>query len=105
MAERTLLYSPLAQQDLDGIFQYISQTLRNPSSAKKIVSDILDAAEKLEPFPFVGSVVEGLPLEVGEYRVAGIHNYLVFYRVTDSHIFVDRILYQRRDYLPLLGLQ
>ena len=29
----------------------------------------------------------------------------IFYRVTDSRIFVDRILYKRRDYLPLLGLQ
>ena len=28
-----------------------------------------------------------------------------FYRVSDSNIFIDRILYKRRDYLPLLGLQ
>ena len=105
MAERTLLYSPLAQQDLDGIYQYISQTLHNPPSAKKIVMDILDGTEKLESFPFIGSIVEGLPAETGEYRVIGIHNYLVFYRVTAGHIFVDRVLYKRRDYLPLLGLQ
>ena len=51
------------------------------------------------------NLIEGLPAEVGEYRVVGIHNYLVFYRVTANHIFVDRILYKRRDYLPLLGLQ
>lgn len=105
MAERTLFYSPLSQQDLDGIFRYISQTLHNLESAKKIVSDILDGAENLEAFPFIGSLVEGLPAEIGEYRVIGIHNYLVFYRVTAGHIFVDRILYKRRDYLPLLGLQ
>ena len=105
MAERTLLYSPLAQQDLDGIYQYISQTLRNPESAKKVVIDIIDCAENLETLPFIGNVVEGLPLEVGEYRVAGVRNYLVFYRGSDSNIVVDRILYKRRDFLPLLGLQ
>ena len=32
-------------------------------------------------------------------------DYLVFYRVTAEGVFVDRILYKKRDYLPLLGLQ
>ena len=105
MAERTLLYSPLAQQDFRRHYQYISQALHNPPSAKKIVTDILDGAEKLESFPFIGSSVEGLSTETGEYWVIGIRNYLVFHRVSDSSIFVDRILFKRRDYLPLLGLQ
>ena len=105
MPERKLRYSPLAIRDLDGIFDYISQTLSNPPSAKRIVSDILDQAEDLEALPFIGSIVEGLPPDGGEYRVIGVHNYLVFYRVADTCVFVDRILYKRRDYLPLLGLQ
>lgn len=105
MVERTLLYSPLAQQDLDGIFDYITNTLHNPEAARGVISDILDGAENLEAFPFLGSVVEGLPENIGEYRVAGIRNYLVFYRVSDTSIFVDRILYKRREFLPLLGLQ
>ena len=105
MAERTLLYSPMAQQELDGIFDYVSRSLHNPEAARKIISDILDGVEKLETFPFFGSVVEGMSEHIGEYRVAGIRNYLVFYRVSDTSIFVDRVLYKRRDYLPLLGLQ
>ena len=105
MPERAIFYSPLARQDLDEIFDYIAYELRNPSSAAETINVILDAAESLEGFPFIGSAVKGLPFAVDEYRFLGARNYLIFYRVTDSRIFVDRILYNRRDYLPLLGLQ
>ena len=105
MLERALFYSPLAKQDLDEIFDYIAYELENPFAATETVNAILDAAESLEGFPFVGSPAKGLPFSVDEYRFLGAQNYLIFYRVTDSCMFVDRILYNRRDYLPLLGLQ
>lgn len=105
MSERAIFYSPLARQDLDEIFDYVAYELENPSSATETINAILDAAESLEDFPFIGSPVKDLPFFVDEYRFIGARNYLIFYRVTDSRIFVDRILYKRRDYLPLLGLQ
>lgn len=105
MAKRTLFYSALAQRDLDEIFDYIATELENPSSAAGTVNAILDAAESLEDFPFTGSPVKGLPFTSDEYRFTSARNYLIFYRVSDSRIFVDRILYKRRDYIPLLGLQ
>lgn len=105
MSNHILCYSPLAQQDLDDIFNYIATELRNPSATADTVNDILDAAESLEGFPFIGNIVKGLPFAADEYRCIGARNYLVFYRVTNAHIFVDRILYKRRDYIPLLGLQ
>ena len=105
MSERAIFYSPLARQDLDEIFDYIAYELENQPSAAETINAILDAAESLGEFPFVGSHVKGLPFLVDEYRFLCARNYLIFYRVTDSRIFVDRILYKRRDYLPLLGLQ
>jgi len=39
------------------------------------------------------------------HRFLPVRNYIIFYRVTETSIFIDRILYKRRDYLPLLGLQ
>jgi plasmid stabilization system protein ParE len=100
-----LFYSPLARLDLDEIRDYISRNLCNPSAAAETVNAILDGAESLEDFPFVGTVVHGLPSIADEYRFLPVRNYLVFYRVTLEGVFVDRILYKRRDYLPLLGLQ
>ena len=74
-------------------------------AAAGTVNAILDAAESLVGFPYTGSPVRGLPFTAEEYRFTNTRNYLIFYRVTDACIFVDRILYKRRDYIPLLGLQ
>ena len=105
MPERHLLYSALAKRDLDETYDYIATELRNPSAASETVNAILDGAESLEGFPLMGAPVEGLPFMADEYRFLSVRNYVIFYRVTESRIFIDRILYKRRDYLTLLGLQ
>ena len=72
MSERRLLYSPLSRKDLDDIFDYIANELENPSAAGDVVGEILDRAEELESFPFIGSIVEGLPFASDEYRFLGV---------------------------------
>ena len=104
MSNRTLVYSPLSRCDLDEIFDYISCELENPAAAHETVNAILDGAESLEGFPFVGSLVEGIPFLKEGYRFLPVRNYLIFYRITDTQVFVDRILYKKRDYSQLLGL-
>ena len=105
MPERHLFYSPLAKRDLDETYDYIATELRNPSAAADTINAILDGAESLEEFPLTGGLVDGLPILADEYRFLPVRNYIIFYRVTETSIFIDRILYKRRDYLPLLGLQ
>jgi len=100
-----LFYSPLARQDIDEIYRYISTTLSNPASAAETVVAILDGAESLEEFPMIGTIVSGLPHLAGDYRFLPVRNYLIFYRVADDGVFVDRVLYKRRDYQSLLALQ
>ena len=87
MPNRDLLYSPLAQRDLDEIFDYIATELENPSSAAGTVNAILDAAESLVGFPYTGSPVRGLPFTAEEYRFTNTRNYWIFMcccRNTDS---------------------
>lgn len=105
MSERHLHYSPLFLRDIDEIYDYIANELENPSAAKTTVADILDGAEKLEEFPFIGSMVENLPFATDEYRFLGVRNYLIFYRVSPTGVFVDRVLYAKREYRSLLRLQ
>lgn len=38
----------------------------------------------------------------GEYRFLVSGNYMVFYRANGNDIYVDRVLYGRRDYLRVL---
>ena len=105
MPEWELFYSPLSRSDLDDIYNYIATELKNVTAAQDTITAILDGAEKLEEFPFIGSVVEGLPFVSDEYRFLVVRNYLIFYRLTKPRIFIDRILYCKREYHTLLGLQ
>lgn len=105
MSDCKVFYSSLSQRDLDEIFDYIAVELANPASASEIVTNILDAADSLASFPAIGGIVRNVPFLTCEYRFLPVHNYIVFYRIMDTHIFVDRILYKKRDYARLLGLQ
>ena len=104
MSNRALVYSLLARKDLERIRDYITNELQNPLAAVNTVKAILDAADELEQFPHVGRPVERVPFVGDDYRCLPVRNYLVFYRVSDTSVFVDRILYKRRDYMSLLGL-
>lgn len=105
MPEWELFYSPLSRNDLDDIYDYIAFELENITAANETIAAILDCAEKLENFPFIGSIVDGLPFVSDEYRFLSVRNYLIFYRLSKPRIFIDRILYCKREYHTLLGLQ
>lgn len=95
-------YTLCSRRDLDEIWDYISSRLQNPGGAQRIVDEILDAVDQLAMFPELGTPLSSLADVVSDYRFLVTGNYLTFYRVQDSDIYVDRILYGRRDYLRIL---
>ena len=98
-----LHYSPQAQLDLDEIFDYFAIELGNPEKGKGVVADILAAAGKIPGrvtrFPPVGP----LPFTTDEYRFVQVGNYVGFFRAEGEEVYVDRVLYNRRDFGTLLG--
>ena len=104
MPKRTKIqYAPLALSDLEEIRDYISVALSNPVAAERTIRGILERIERLERHPELGPCV---PPSVGlgdEYRIVMYGNYLAFYRIVGATVFIDRVLYARRDYLRLLG--
>ena len=99
-----LLYSPQAQLDLDEICDYFSNELNDPDKGHGIVGDILAAVEQILGRALRYPPVGPLPFTADAYRFATVGNYLVFFRVVDATVYVDRILYKRRDITSLLGL-
>ena len=85
MPNRILVYSPLSRRDLDEIFDYISRELENPVAAHETVNAILDGSESLEGFPFVGSLVEGIPFLNEEYRFLTVRNYQQYVGMEERH--------------------
>jgi addiction module RelE/StbE family toxin len=97
-----LHYSGDALQDLDEIWDYITTELCNPSAAEKVVHQIMDKAQQLAEFPKTGALLSTIVGMINEYRFLVSGNYLIFYRVEGNDVYIDRVLYERRDYLRIL---
>lgn len=96
-----VILAPAARNDLAEIRQYISTELRNPSSAERIVASISKELHGLQQFPEMGTVLDAR-IGADSYRYLVCGHYIAFYRVKDDTVYVDRILYGRRDYMALL---
>lgn len=95
-------YAPEARRDLDDIWDYIVADLCNPKVAQRTVSRILDAVDALADFSGIGAPLTSVADTDTDYRFLVTGNYLTFYRVQGNDVYVDRILYGRRDYLRIL---
>lgn len=100
--KNNILYSLEAQNDLDEIWEYISFELCNPQAAANTVNNILDIVDSLKDFSEIGIPLSSLTDVECDYRFLSSGNYMVFYRVNEQDVFIDRILYGRRDYLRIL---
>ena len=95
-------YSPEAQNDLDEIWDYIFSELCNPSAAENTVNNIMDAIDRLEDFSEIGPPLSAVTDVESDYRFLVSGNYMVFYRINGCNVYIDRVLYGRRNYLRIL---
>lgn len=97
-----LAYSPIAINDLEQIGDYIFYDLRNPTAARKTITSIQDAIDRLSTNPRIGTLLSVRYENIEEYRYLICGNYLAFYRESEKQVYIDRILYGKRDYLYIL---
>ena len=95
-------YSPESRRDLDDIWDYIVSELQNRSAAEHVVDRIMDAVDQLKNFAEMETLLSSIADVGTDYRFLVSGNYMVFYRVQDSDVYIDRVLYGRRDYLRIL---
>ncbi|MDO4921393.1 MAG: type II toxin-antitoxin system RelE/ParE family toxin [Phascolarctobacterium sp.] len=95
-------YSPEALQDLNDIGDYISLNLCNQQSAMKILTAILKDIDLLAVNPKLGAPLSSITELVSDYRFLISNKHIVFYRESNNNIFIDRILYSKRNYLSIL---
>ena len=95
-------YSPGSCRDLDDIWDYIVSELQNRSAAEHVINRIMDAVDHLKNFAEMGTPLSSIA-DVGTgYRFLVSGNYMVFYRVQGSDVYIDRVLYGRSDYMSIL---
>ncbi|MDR0272434.1 MAG: type II toxin-antitoxin system RelE/ParE family toxin [Clostridiales bacterium] len=70
----TVQYTDSAEQDLQGIYDYISDVLLVPETAEKQTERILDAAESLEHMPYRHRLCDYEPWRSRGWRVMPVDN-------------------------------
>ena len=100
--KNSIHYSPEAQNDLDDILEYISFELCNPQAAELSINKIMDTVDELENFSEIGAPLSSVTDLESDYRFLTSGNYMVFYHVHGHDVYIDRVLYGRRDYLRIL---
>ena len=95
----TVYYTDEAQQDLQDVYDYISNGLLEPVIAKKQVNKILDAVDSLDNMPMRYRLYEQEPWHSKGLRVLPVESYLVFYLAveTKNTVVIIRIMYGGRD--------
>lgn len=94
-------YSLESRRDLDDIWDYIVSELQNRSAAEHVTNRIMDAVDQLKSFAEMGTLLSSIADVGSEYRYLVSGNYMVFYRIQGSDVYIDRVLYGRSNYINL----
>ena len=95
----TVIYSPSAENDINGIFEYLADTLGVPETAVKIVKKLYDSADSLESMPQRHGVIDREPFKRLGLRILPVDNYVILYSVDENGglVLISRIIYSRRN--------
>ena len=92
--------TPRALQDLDSIYAYIAQSLMEPDTALKLLSQLEDAIFSLEQLPQRGALRKTGAYANRGYRQLLIENYIAIYRVDEVHrqVILLTVQYSHRKF-------
>ena len=97
-----LHYSREARRDLDAIWDFYLHAYQNCDAAVKIIDSITEDIDRLADYPELGPLLSSIADVEANVRFLVAGQYLSFYRIDGADLYIDRILYGRRDYLRIL---
>lgn len=91
-----------AKEDIEDIFQYISQELSEPNISKKFIQNLKKSIFKLRFFPRKFPFIQDVELK--EIRCMPYKNYYIFYKVIDDvhTVVIIRAGYMHRNWQRIL---
>jgi toxin ParE1/3/4 len=98
-----LQISPLASQDFDDIYTYISQN--NPDAALRFFDAARETFAKIATTPSLGRVYTTQNQNLTGLRkwgIKGFKNYIIFYLIREDILIIVRIIHGARDFPALL---
>jgi toxin ParE1/3/4 len=99
-----LQISPLASQDFDEIYEYITHS--NPDAALRFFDAARETFASIATNPGIGSSYQSQNkslLGLRKWGVKGFKKYIIFYLTTEDAVIVVRIIHGNRDLSRFLG--
>ncbi len=96
MAERRLVRSPAAEEDLIDI--WVTIALDNRRAADKFHSELKSRMAQLVVFPESGPLRQEIAQDL---RTLSCRNYLILYRIMPEDVDIVRIVHGARDFTTL----
>lgn len=102
--EYTLRFMPIAADDLDSIYDYISNRLSAQQAAHNLMKKMEECYMHLKTMPHMGTKCLDEYLNKKGYRKLIVDNFITLYKVDDEKkiVTVMRVIYGRRQYEKLL---
>ena len=96
---RKIVFSKKSELQIEEIYQYVLSKSNDEDTAKRFVNELIDKTEILKTQAFVGRQIEIIDNIVTQYRFLVYKDYLIFYRVDENKVYIDRILNSKMDYV------
>ena len=96
---RKIVFSKKTELQIEEIYQYVLSKSNDEDTAKRFVNELNDKTEILKTQTFVGRQLEIIDNIVTQYRFLVYKDYLIFYRVDENKVYIDRILNSKMDYV------
>lgn len=98
MSQYKVVITDSALDDMNKIYSYIADTLLSPDNAASQCDRIADAILLLDTFPERNRIMDSSREHKMGLRMLPVDNYMVFYCIKGSCVFVTDVLYGACDY-------
>ncbi len=94
-----LEFLTIAKNDMLEIVKYISDELKNPDTASRLIDEFISSAENICIFPYSNNVYTPIKSLEKEYRRIIVKIYMMFYAVDENTktVTIMRVIYAKRN--------
>ncbi len=94
-----LEFLTIAKNDMLEIVKYISDELKNPDTASRLIDEFISSAENICIFPYSNNVYTPIKSLEKEYRRIIVKIYMMFYTVDENTktVTIMRVIYAKRN--------
>ena len=95
-------FSNYVYEDIESSIYYIKYVLQNPVAAQRLKHEIKKTYKRIKENPFIYPVVPVEYLASRGYRFVMVKNYMLFFKVKENQINIERFLYGPRDWINII---